>query len=98
MSWLIQWLYDAFHYITDFFTYYPRVIFHEFLQALASFFIFIFPSWVSDSITYIPTLYSSFPSGVTFWLQFFKFEYGIPLICSAFLVRFILRHLPFIGG
>jgi ABC-type thiamin/hydroxymethylpyrimidine transport system permease subunit len=37
------------------------------------------------------------PSGVWFVAQFFSLEYGIKLIISASIARFLIRRLPFIG-
>jgi hypothetical protein len=37
------------------------------------------------------------PSGVWFFLDFFRLDYGIPLLISAFVARFLIRRLPVIG-
>lgn len=36
-------------------------------------------------------------SGVWFFLDFFQLAYGVPLVISAFVTRFLIRRLPVIG-
>ena len=35
--------------------------------------------------------------GVWFFLDFFQLGYGVPLVLSAFVTRFLIRRLPVIG-
>ena len=35
--------------------------------------------------------------GIWFFLDFFALDYGVPLILSAFVTRFLIRRLPVIG-
>lgn len=35
--------------------------------------------------------------GVWFWLDFFNLGFGLPLLISAFVARFLIRRLPVIG-
>lgn len=37
------------------------------------------------------------PSGVWFWLDFFAFDLGVPLLISAHVTRFVIRRIPVIG-
>jgi hypothetical protein len=37
------------------------------------------------------------PSSVTFFLEPFQIEYGITILVSAYIARFIVRRLPVIG-
>jgi hypothetical protein len=37
------------------------------------------------------------PSGVGFFLDPFELEYGLGIIVSAYIARFVLRRIPFIG-
>jgi hypothetical protein len=41
--------------------------------------------------------FTSIDSGVWFVLQFFGLDYGVPLIISAYVSRFLIRRLPVIG-
>ncbi len=36
-------------------------------------------------------------AGVWFFLDFFQLAYGVPLVISAFVTRFLIRRLPVIG-
>jgi hypothetical protein len=45
-------------------------------------------------------LYSAFsglPAGVWFFLDFYNLGFGVPLIISAYVARFLIRRLPVIG-
>jgi hypothetical protein len=37
------------------------------------------------------------PTGVAFFVEPFQLEYGIGIMVSAYVARFILRRIPFIG-
>ena len=41
--------------------------------------------------------FSSVGSGVWFFLDFFQLGYGVPLLISAWVSRFLIRRLPIIG-
>lgn len=41
--------------------------------------------------------FSSIPSSVWFFLDFFALDVGIPFLISAHVTRFIIRRLPVIG-
>jgi hypothetical protein len=52
---------------------------------------------VPDFISAIPGYLSAVPSGVAFFLAAFQFETGMTIIISAYLLRFVIRRIPFIG-
>lgn len=41
--------------------------------------------------------FSAIGPGVWFFLDFFQLGYGVPLVISAYVARFLIRRLPFIG-
>lgn len=41
--------------------------------------------------------FAGLPVGVWFWLDFFAFTSGAPLVISAITTRFIIRRIPLIG-
>ena len=45
----------------------------------------------------IGSLLSNIPSEVAYLLSFFKIDVGVKLMLSAYLARFIIRRIPFIG-
>ena len=48
-------------------------------------------------VTGLSNSFSGLPSGVWWVLDAFSLGYGIPLILSAFIARFLIRRLPVIG-
>lgn len=51
---------------------------------------FISPGFFSDA-------FSGIDPGVWFVLRFFRLDFGVPLIISAYVSRFLIRRLPVIG-
>ena len=41
--------------------------------------------------------FSGLDSGVWYYLDFFALGYGVPLVISAYVSRFLIRRLPFVG-
>ena len=41
--------------------------------------------------------FSGIPAGVWYFLDFFALDYGLPLLISAHVSRFLIRRIPFIG-
>lgn len=41
--------------------------------------------------------FSSVPPGVWFFVDFFQLQYGLPILISALIARFMIRRLPVIG-
>lgn len=47
--------------------------------------------------TNLGSLLSNIPSEVSYFLGFFKIDVGVKLMLSAYLARFIVRRIPFVG-
>lgn len=45
----------------------------------------------------LSSAFAGLGSGVWFFLDFFQLAYGVPLVISAFVTRFLIRRLPVIG-
>jgi hypothetical protein len=45
----------------------------------------------------LTSAFSAVDPSVWFWLDFFQLGFGLPLILSAAVARFLIRRLPFIG-
>lgn len=63
---------------------------------------FLVPYAVSHLSGFIGTAgltgaFASIPSGVWYFLDFFRLDYGLPLCISAIVSRFLIRRLPVIG-
>lgn len=50
-----------------------------------------------EQSTNIGSLLSNVPSEVAYFLSFFKVDVGVKLMLSAYLARFIVRRIPFLG-
>lgn len=42
-------------------------------------------------------VFGSIPPGVWYFLDFFPLDWGLPAIISAYVARFCIRRIPFIG-
>lgn len=45
----------------------------------------------------LTSVFSNIDPGVWYWVDFFQLEFGLPLIISAYVARFLIRRIPFIG-
>lgn len=45
----------------------------------------------------LTSAFSAVAPGVWFFLDFFQLGYGLPLVISAYVARFLIRRLPIIG-
>lgn len=45
----------------------------------------------------LSSAFSSLPAGVWFFLDYFQVSFGLPLLISAWVSRFLIRRLPVIG-
>lgn len=52
---------------------------------------------IPEQSTNIGSLLSNVPSEVAYFLSFFKVDVGVKLMLSAYLARFIVRRIPFLG-
>lgn len=93
-AWLSQKFTEILDWVKDFFLWIPRKLYEEVLDALASFFEAL-P--VPDFIIEAGAAFSGISGNVLFFAQKFAIGEGIALILSAYVLRFILRRIPFIG-
>jgi hypothetical protein len=45
----------------------------------------------------LSSAFTGLPAGVWFFLDFFNLGFGVPLLISAYVARFLIRRLPVIG-
>jgi hypothetical protein len=80
--------------LTEMFLYIPRKVFSWLMDGLASILESIpVPSWLSG----LDSSSLSIPGEVMYWLAPFQLEFGVSAIVGAYMVRFIIRRIPFIG-
>ncbi len=51
--------------------------------------------WINTAA--LNTAFSQFTPAIWYFVDLFQFGYGLPLLISAAVTRFLIRRLPFIG-
>lgn len=75
----------------------PVIIFADFLEAILLVITFIFSLACCRFIsTFIDSSYIA-SYAVSYFLDFFRFGYGLVIIVCALCIRFLIRRLPFVG-
>lgn len=88
------WLSDAYDSIINFFKELPAWLFGKFAEGIVEFYNSI-P--VPDFFATAQQAFSSIPPEVVFFAESFQIGPGITMVLGAYLLRFILRRIPFIG-
>lgn len=83
-----------FGYLVDVLIWVPRWVVSRVFDALLSIINAIeAPAWLGN----IDSLFAGIPSGVWWFASVGQFGFGLSLIGSALLLRFVIRRLPIIG-
>lgn len=91
---LFEWLNEFVEWIYNFFRDLPAFVFDWFADGIISFFNAMpVPSFFSQA----GSAFSGLSSGTVYFLDAFALDMGIPIVLGAYLLRFILRRIPFIG-
>jgi hypothetical protein len=69
------------------------------VSALVAFFVPLAVGYLTPFIGTgnLTALFFRLPSGVWYILDFFALDFGLPLLISAYVARFLIRRLPVIG-
>lgn len=72
------------------------------LSSVVALVVFLVPFAVDKLSAYIGTsalnsAFSNLPAGIWYFVDFFRLDFGIPWVLSAFIARFLIRRLPVIG-
>lgn len=85
-------------------TYFLRAVVVKFLVftaviALVTFLVPFAVKWVAGFISpqALNGAFNGIPDGVWYFADFFALDYGLPLVFSALVSRFLIRRLPVIG-
>lgn len=82
------------NFLIDLLLYIPRQIFALFCQDWVAFLALIpVPSFFNDAHTYIQTVFNV----CGYWFNILNLGYGLSIIISAMLIKFIIRRIPFVG-
>lgn len=91
---LFVWLSDAFDAFVAFLMDLPAWAFSKIAEGIVSFFEAI-P--VPDFFVSAANAFGSVPSEVVFFAEAFQIGPGVTMVLGAYLLRFIMRRIPFIG-
>lgn len=91
---LFDWLNAAFDAFVDFLMNLPAWAFSKISEGIVSFFDSI-P--VPDFFATVSQAFDSIPSDVVFFAQTFQIGPGLTMVLGAYLLRFVIRRIPFIG-
>lgn len=94
MDSIIKWFSDALDWLYDVLIYVPKKIFELLLDGLL-YVLNAIP--VPDFMNNLGNAFTQIPSGVLYFLEIFEVGYGITIIITATLLRFLIRRIPFIG-
>ncbi len=61
---------------------------------------FVFNRLVSSFIdtSKLTEVFNALPPNVWYFLELFRFDFGLPLLISAVVAHFLIRRIPLIGG
>lgn len=94
MESLIQFLQSILTWLQNFFDGLPLYLLGPFLDGINAFLQWIpVPSFFSDAGGYI----SNIPPAAAYFLQGFNIAPGFTMIVSAYIIRFLIRRIPFFG-
>jgi hypothetical protein len=82
------------NYLKDMLLWIPLQIYKLLLEGLEA---LINAIPVPEYMQNIGTYTQSIPSGITYWTDPFNIGYGVAAILAAYVLRFIIRRIPFIG-
>ncbi|MFT0211207.1 hypothetical protein VQ643_01145 [Pseudomonas sp. F1_0610] len=91
---IFDWLNEAYESIINFFKELPEWIFSEFADGVVEFFNAIpVPDFFKDA----GSAFSNISGDIAYFAEPFAIGFGVTVILAAYLLRFILRRIPFIG-
>lgn len=91
---LFKWFQDSLNWIIDFIKDFPLWLFGKFAEGVVTFFNAIpVPSFFATAAG----AFSGIPSSVVFFAQAFEMGFGVSVVLSAYVLRFVIRRIPFIG-
>lgn len=89
---ILEWLADALQWLLDALLWLPLKLFELFMQGFVAVLSAIpVPAWMENMT------FANIPSSVAYFAEAMQIEYGIGIMVTAYIVRFIIRRLPVIG-
>lgn len=94
INWLADKLSDVLQWLFDLVLWLPKKLFSLIMDALATFFEALpVPEFVTQAAAY----FQGIPSGFLFFLNYFAVGEGMAMVLGAYVLRFVIRRIPFIG-
>jgi hypothetical protein len=111
LSWLYSWIWDVIQwflqFVEDVFLYLPRLLYENFVGGFTyALSVVPDPCCFSQLILDINSLFSGaggvmggidIGAGILYVMKFIDIPFGIRVVACAYIARFLLRRLPFIG-
>jgi hypothetical protein len=94
LDWLQGWLDSFTQWLLDLLQWIPKKLYSEAMAGIANFFNAL-P--VPDFVTQAAGAFQGIPSTVLYFASMFELAFGVSVVLSALLARFVLRRIPFIG-
>lgn len=90
----MQWLHDFSQWLLDVLLFIPRWLWSQVLDAFAT---FIENLPVPEMVNMWVTHAGSIPSTIVWFLTILEFKFGVTVVVSALVLRWLLRRIPFFG-
>ncbi|MCY1290477.1 hypothetical protein D9M70_396240 [compost metagenome] len=94
LDWLKGWLDNFAEWILELLQWIPKKIYSVVMEGIAAFFNAI-P--VPDFVSQAAGAFGGIPSTVMYFASMFELNFGLAVVLSALVARFILRRIPLIG-
>lgn len=89
-----DWITSFFGWLLDVLMWIPQWIVSQFVDALLAVLNSLpVPSWLGS----VDNAFSAIPPGVWWFASVIRLDFGLSIMGSAYLLRFVIRRLPFIG-
>lgn len=95
LNWIATVVADVLAWLLKLVLWVPRKIFSLFVDAILYLLSLIPDPGMSAAVSYVSALASS--SGLSYFLELGQINIGLPLVIGAYIARFLIRRLPFIG-
>ena len=92
--WLNTVINPALKWVFDLLLWLPRKVFAELLDQLA---VVIESMEVPEFLANGGNLWGGIDSGILYFMSVAELGFGVPLVIGAYVARFLLRRIPFIG-
>ena len=94
MDWLIKFFARIVHWLHDYLLWLPLHICKLILQGIFAFMAWLpVPQFMTDAVGWV----ASIPPSVAYFLSSCHIGTGMTYILTAYILRFVLRRIPFIG-